>query len=77
MGVAKSHVFAHHGRAQKEEKLELGLAKLQSTWSTIMWQTTPAVSRDIPMVKLSENDGELLEDNQVMVQVRSGAMVVP
>ena len=63
-------------RAQKEEKLESSLAKLQATWSAITWQTTAAGSRGIPTVKLSDTDVEVLEDNQVLVQVCGAACLV-
>lgn len=63
-----AHAVCCLNRAQKEEKLETSLAKLRATWSDIVWQTA-AGSRGVPTVKLSDNDVEVLEDNQVLVQV--------
>eukprot|EP00899_Mesostigma_viride_P003607 jgi/Mesvir1/13247/Mv18980-RA.1 len=55
-------------RAQKEEKMEQSLAKLQATWSKVEFVFTPFKGADLSLVKLSEEDFEQLEDNQVMVQ---------
>ncbi|GAB4813657.1 hypothetical protein N2152v2_000703 [Parachlorella kessleri] len=55
-------------RSQKEEKLEAGLQKLEETWATIDFVFTPHRSGEVCTVKLSEEDFDILEDNQVQVQ---------
>eukprot|EP00884_Botryococcus_braunii_P010099 jgi/Botrbrau1/19090/Bobra.0077s0004.1 len=55
-------------RAQKEDKMESSIAKLQETWSKVTFQLVQHKSSDVYLIKLAEEDFECLEDNQVLVQ---------
>ena len=64
-------------RAQKEEKMELGLARLTDTWSKVAFVFTPAKTAgggggagggDVHTAKMAEEDFEALEEHQVLVQ---------
>ncbi|CAD7704939.1 unnamed protein product [Ostreobium quekettii] len=55
-------------RAQKEEKMEQSLAKLEETWSKCEFQLVQHKDTDVYTVKMAEEDFETLEDNQVLVQ---------
>lgn len=56
-------------RAQKEEKMEAGLAKLGDTWARVCFAFAPhKEGSDVSLVKMAEEDFETLEDNQVLVQ---------
>ncbi|DBA86689.1 TPA: Dynein alpha chain, flagellar outer arm [Trebouxia sp. C0004] len=54
--------------AQKEEKMEQGLAKLKDTWSHVEFKFAQHKGTDVYLVKMAEEDFEALEDNQVLVQ---------
>lgn len=51
--------------AQKEEKMELALAKLKETWGRVEFQFTQFKNTPVSTVKMAEEDFEALEDNQV------------
>eukprot|EP00798_Chlamydomonas_sp_ICE-L_P023007 gene23007-30199_t len=55
-------------RAQKEEKMELALEKLNETWSKVEFQFIKFKETPISTIKMAEEDFEALEDNQVLVQ---------
>ncbi|KAI8464229.1 MAG: flagellar alpha dynein [Monoraphidium minutum] len=56
-------------RAQKEEKMEGGLAKLEDLWGRVAFTFAPhKEGSDVALVKMAEEDFEMLEDNQVLVQ---------
>lgn len=55
-------------QAKQEAKMEKTLKKLQETWSNIKFQFTPMKDSDLSTIKLSEEDFELLEENQMQVQ---------
>ena len=55
-------------RAQKEEKMEQSLAKLEESWGKIEFQFHQFKDTDVYTVKMGEEDFEALEDNQVLVQ---------
>ena len=50
-------------RAQKEEKMELTLKKLDETWATIDFLFQQHKGTDVQLAKLKEEDFELIEDN--------------
>ncbi|GBF96391.1 dynein heavy chain axonemal [Raphidocelis subcapitata] len=56
-------------RAQKEEKMETGLTKLEDAWGRVAFNFVPhKEGSDVALVKMAEEDFEMLEDNQVLVQ---------
>ncbi|KAI3429649.1 hypothetical protein D9Q98_005734 [Chlorella vulgaris] len=56
-------------RAQKEEKMETALVKLQETWARVAFAFQPhRGSSEVSTVKMEEDDFAALEDNQVLVQ---------
>ena len=55
-------------RAQKEEKMENALQKLDETWSKVEFDLIQHKDTEIYTVKMTEEDFEVLEDNQVLVQ---------
>eukprot|EP00698_Gefionella_okellyi_P005145 TRINITY_DN1471_c0_g1_i4.p1 TRINITY_DN1471_c0_g1~~TRINITY_DN1471_c0_g1_i4.p1 ORF type:complete len:2448 (+),score=753.76 TRINITY_DN1471_c0_g1_i4:538-7881(+) len=55
-------------RAQKEEKMENILQKIENTWSKIEFGFTPHKGGPLALVNIAEEDFETLEDQQVMVQ---------
>lgn len=55
-------------RAQKEEKMETSLEKLEETWSKLEFGLVQHKSTSVYLVKMAEEDFETLEDNQVLVQ---------
>eukprot|EP00891_Asterochloris_glomerata_P001316 jgi/Astpho2/1316/Aster-06188 len=55
-------------RAQKEEKMEQGLAKLKETWAKVEFQFVQHKGTELYTIKMAEEDFETLEDNQVLVQ---------
>jgi dynein heavy chain, axonemal len=55
-------------RAQKEDKLESGCAKLKDVWGKVEFEFHPHKGSAVQTVKLKDEDFEMLEDNQVLVQ---------
>lgn len=55
-------------RAQKEEKMEQSLNKIEETWKSIEFVFVQHKQTDLYLVNLNESDFETLEDQQVMVQ---------
>lgn len=55
-------------RAQKEEKMEQSLAKLDDMWAKIEFVFIQHKDTDVYTMKMAEEDFEALEDNQVLVQ---------
>lgn len=55
-------------RAQKEEKMEIALKKLDETWTRVQFQFIKHKDTPINTIKMAEEDFEALEDNQVLVQ---------
>ena len=55
-------------QAQKEEKMEVSIVKLNDVWSKVVFQFVQHKASDVHTVKLAEEDFEMLEDNQVLVQ---------
>ena len=60
-------------RAQKEEKMEQALEKIEIIWKSLEFQFVQHKQTDIQMIKLSEEDFETLEDHQVQVQNMMGS----
>ena len=60
-------------RAQKEEKMEQALVKIESTWKNLEFAFAQHKDTDIQMIKLSEEDFETLEDHQLQVQNMMGS----
>lgn len=54
-------------QARQEAKMEKTLLKLEETWKDITFEFTPLKSTDIKLIKLSEENFEMLEENQVAV----------
>ena len=52
-------------RAQKEEKMEQMLNKIEETWKTIVFLFSPHKGSELQLVNLQEEDFETLEDQQV------------
>jgi dynein heavy chain len=48
--------------------MEKNLAKLKETWTSINFVFTQMKDSEVSTIKLSEDDFELLEENQMMVQ---------
>lgn len=55
-------------RAQKEEKMEVSLVKLNDTWGKVVFQFLQHKDSPVYTIKMAEEDFEALEDNQVLVQ---------
>lgn len=55
-------------RAQKEEKMEMSLKKLEEVWSKLEFDFIQHKDTDVFVAKLAEENFEVLEDNQVVVQ---------
>lgn len=49
-------------RAQKEEKMEFGLKKLEDTWTKVSFQFTKHKDTDVSTVKMAEEDFEVGEE---------------
>ena len=60
-------------RAQKEEKMEMALTKIEATWKSLEFQFSQHKDTDIHMIKLSEEDFETLEDHQLQIQNMMGS----
>ncbi|GLD91666.1 hypothetical protein PINS_up000199 [Pythium insidiosum] len=59
--------------AEKEQELELRLIELEGIWADVNWEMTPynpqAAAEDlVPLLKISEENFELLETHQIDVQ---------
>lgn len=55
-------------RAQKEDKMEQSLAKLDLTWQSIEFEFEQHRDTHVYLMRLKEEDFETLEDNQLAVQ---------
>jgi len=55
-------------RAQKEEKMEQALTKLNETWSRVDFQFVQFKDTPVYTVRMADEDFEALEDNQVRVR---------
>ena len=55
-------------RAQKEAKMEKSLATLKETWAKVEYVFTQYKDTSVHTIRMSEEDFEVLEDNQVLVQ---------
>ena len=55
-------------RAQKEDKMEQTLAKLNVTWASIEFVFTQHRDSPVYLISMKEEDFECLEDNQLVVQ---------
>jgi len=55
-------------RAQKEDKMEQTLAKLEVTWATVEFVFTQHRDSPVHLISMKEEDFETLEDNQLVVQ---------
>ncbi|KAG6609263.1 dynein heavy chain [Phytophthora cinnamomi] len=64
--------------AEKEQELELRLIELEALWAEVNWEMTPynpgAAEEDVvPLLKVSEENFELLETHQIDVQGMSAS----
>jgi len=55
-------------QAQKEEKMEQALKKINETWAVMEFQFVQHKDTDLQLVKMLEEDFETLEDQQVQIQ---------
>jgi dynein heavy chain len=55
-------------QAAKELKIELTLAQIVQRWASITWNMEPYKDTDVPLLKLTEEDFESLESDQLTVQ---------
>ena len=55
-------------RAMKEDKMEQTLKKLDESWATVEFGFDQHASSDVYLVNLSEENFEMLEENQLVVQ---------
>jgi dynein heavy chain len=69
----ESEVDAIVDRALKEEKMEKSLAKLKDIWSQTRFSFSQHQDTDIKLVKVSEEDYEQLENDQLVVQSMMGS----
>ena len=60
-------------RAQKEEKMEQALTKIEGIWVSLEFVFTQHKDTDVQLVKLSEEDFECLEDHQLQIQNMMGS----
>lgn len=63
-------------QAKQEAKMEKTLAKLTGIWKEVKFQFTPMKDSDVQLLRLSEEDFELLEENQLQVQSMSASRYV-
>jgi dynein heavy chain, axonemal len=54
-------------QARQEAKMEKTLEKLQDTWKDVMFEFTPHKDSGVQMIRLSEENFDMLEENQVAV----------
>jgi len=54
-------------QAKQEAKMEKTLAKLEEIWKDIMFEFTPHKDSGVQMIRLNEDNFDLLEENQVSV----------
>ncbi|CAK4711321.1 unnamed protein product [Aphanomyces euteiches] len=64
--------------AEKEQELETKLVELEEIWSQIEWEMTPynpqaPEDQQVPLLKISEDNFELLETNQIDVQTMTSS----
>jgi len=55
-------------QAQKEEKMETNLRKLDETWAAADLEFTPFKDSGVDLARMKDEDFELLEEHQVLVQ---------
>ena len=60
-------------QASKEAKMELTLANLEKTWSAVVWVMETYKSTSVQMVRMAEEDFEVLEADQLAVQGMMGS----
>lgn len=63
-------------QAKQEAKMEKTLVKLTGIWKEVKFQFTPMKDSDVQLLRLSEEDFELLEENQLQVQSMSASRYV-
>ena len=54
-------------QARQEAKMEKTLEKLQETWKDVVFEFTPHKDSGVQMIRLSEENFDMLEENQVAV----------
>lgn len=54
-------------QARQESKMEKTLAKLEVTWKDVKFEFAPIKGQEVKTIKLSEENFEMLEENQVAV----------
>ena len=54
--------------AEKEQEIEIKLDELATTWAAIEWEMEPYKTTDIPLLRICEENFEILENNQIEVQ---------
>jgi len=54
-------------QARQEAKMEKTLEKLQEVWKDVMFEFTPHKDSGVQMIRLSEENFDMLEENQVSV----------
>ena len=60
-------------QATKEEKMEVQLDNLEERWESITWKMEPYKDTQVPLLKISEEDFEGLENDQLVVQSMSNS----
>lgn len=55
-------------QAAKEEKMENQIEGLEARWENIVWQMDPYKDTNVPLLKMTEDDFEALENDQLLVQ---------
>lgn len=55
-------------QAAKEEKMENQIEGLEARWENIFWQTDPYKDTNVPLLKMTEDDLEVLENDQLLLQ---------
>ena len=55
-------------QAAKEEKMESQIEGLEARWEGIAWQMDPYKDTNVPLLKMTEEDFEALENDQLLVQ---------
>ena len=55
-------------QALKEQKMEMTLGQLAERWKSVSWLMETYKDTDVPLLKLSEEDFESLEADQLTVQ---------
>ena len=55
-------------QANKEDKMEIALKKLDETWKTVEFGFDKHQDTDVYLINLAEENFEMLEENQLIVQ---------